>query len=157
MTSIERTAYPRFKRLITAHELHLFFSPTRDEVAWVSEVTDCDEHLLALLLMLMLMLKSYQRMGCFRGWRTSRRWWWTSCGGRWSCWRSPPWTRWARLLRLPEERDTDGTTQYNRLTKFAQSPTWSHFNRLIAQLEWLDALGDTGAWMEGVAPRNCIR
>ncbi|WP_033329451.1 hypothetical protein [Streptomyces yerevanensis] len=30
MTSIERTAYPRFKRLITAHELHLFFSPARD-------------------------------------------------------------------------------------------------------------------------------
>jgi hypothetical protein len=60
VTSIERTAYPRFKRLITAHELHLFFSPTRDEVAWASEVTDCDEHLLALL----LMLKSYQRMGC---------------------------------------------------------------------------------------------
>ena len=27
MTSIERTAYPRFKRLITARELDLFFSP----------------------------------------------------------------------------------------------------------------------------------
>ncbi|MFE2992749.1 hypothetical protein [Streptomyces sp. NPDC059262] len=27
MTSIERTEYPRFKRLITAHELHLFFAP----------------------------------------------------------------------------------------------------------------------------------
>ncbi|MEU0989925.1 hypothetical protein [Streptomyces sp. NPDC005953] len=49
MTSIERTAYPRFKRLITAHELHLFFSPTRDE------------HLLDLL----QMLKPCQRMGCF--------------------------------------------------------------------------------------------
>ncbi|OLZ65410.1 hypothetical protein AV521_32610 [Streptomyces sp. IMTB 2501] len=32
VTSIERTAYPRFKRLITAHELHLFFSPSRDEL-----------------------------------------------------------------------------------------------------------------------------
>ncbi|MFF3546718.1 DUF4158 domain-containing protein [Streptomyces platensis] len=61
VTSIERTAYPRFKRLITAHELHLFFSPTRDELQWASDATDCDEHLLALL----LMLKSYQRMGCF--------------------------------------------------------------------------------------------
>jgi hypothetical protein len=61
VTSIERTAYPRFKRLITAHELHLFFSPTRDEVEWASGATDCDEHLPALL----LMLKSYQRMGCF--------------------------------------------------------------------------------------------
>ncbi|MFD4764374.1 Tn3 family transposase [Streptomyces sp. NPDC058439] len=61
MTSIERTAYPRFKRLITAHELHLFFSPTRDEVQWAADATDGDEHLLALL----LVLKSYQRMGCF--------------------------------------------------------------------------------------------
>ncbi|WP_424922611.1 DUF4158 domain-containing protein [Streptomyces sp. wa53] len=61
MTSIERTAYPRFKRLITAHELHLFFSPTRDEIRWAADATDGDEHLLALL----LMLKSYQRMGCF--------------------------------------------------------------------------------------------
>jgi hypothetical protein len=32
VTSIERTAYPRFKRLITAHELHLSFPPSRDEV-----------------------------------------------------------------------------------------------------------------------------
>ncbi|MFE2094205.1 DUF4158 domain-containing protein [Streptomyces sp. NPDC059460] len=61
MTSIERTAYPRFKRLITAHELHLFFSPTRDELEWAADRTDSDEHLLALL----LTLKSYQRMGCF--------------------------------------------------------------------------------------------
>ncbi|MFG2586206.1 DUF4158 domain-containing protein [Streptomyces malaysiensis] len=61
MTSIERTAYPRFKRLITAHELHLFFSPTRDELQWAADATDGNEHLLALL----LMLKSYQRMGCF--------------------------------------------------------------------------------------------
>jgi hypothetical protein len=65
VTSIERTAYPRFKRLITAHELHLFFSPTRDEVAWATGATDCDEHLLALL----LALKSYQRSpGLFSLW-----------------------------------------------------------------------------------------
>jgi hypothetical protein len=34
MTSIERTAYPRFKRLITARELHLFFSPGLGEALW---------------------------------------------------------------------------------------------------------------------------
>ncbi|MBP8536000.1 hypothetical protein [Streptomyces sp. MK37H] len=51
----------------------------------------------------------------------------------------------AGLLRLLEERDADGTTQYSRLKKFAQSPTWSHFKRLIAQLDWLDGLGDSGA------------
>ncbi|MFF2518906.1 DUF4158 domain-containing protein [Streptomyces sp. NPDC058086] len=231
VTSIERTAYPRFKRLITAHELHLFFSPTRDEVAWASGVTDGDEHLLALL----LMLKSYQRMGCFprlddvpemvvdfvrravelpdgtlplyqavktaknhRGLvrqrvgvvydqAEARRIAEASirseaaaknrpadlinialekvvgaglelpafstldtmastvrkevnasiCAGihdRMSA------VERAGLLRLLEERDADGTTQYNRLKKFAQSPTWSHFKRLIAQLEWLDGL-----------------
>lgn len=61
MTSIERNAYPRFKRLITAHELHLFFASSRDEVEWAAARTDCDEHLLAQL----LALKSYQRMGRF--------------------------------------------------------------------------------------------
>ncbi|MFJ9683683.1 DUF4158 domain-containing protein [Streptomyces sp. NPDC101194] len=61
MTSIERTAYPRFKRLITAHELHLFFTPSGDEVEWAAARTDCAEHLLAQL----LALKSYQRMGRF--------------------------------------------------------------------------------------------
>ncbi|MDX3230442.1 DUF4158 domain-containing protein [Streptomyces sp. ME19-01-6] len=61
MTSIERTAYPRFKRLITAHELHLFFAPTREEAAGAAERMDFDGHQLALL----LALKSYQRMGRF--------------------------------------------------------------------------------------------
>jgi hypothetical protein len=56
VTSIERTAYPRFKRLITAHELHLFFAPTREEAAWAAERMDSDGHQLALL----LALKSYQ-------------------------------------------------------------------------------------------------
>jgi hypothetical protein len=40
VTSIERTAYPRFKRLITAPELHLFFAPSRDEVEWAGNATD---------------------------------------------------------------------------------------------------------------------
>ncbi|MGW2770800.1 hypothetical protein [Streptomyces sp. NPDC001275] len=57
MTSIERTAHPRFKPLISAHELHLFYAPSREEAAWAAEQTDSDGHLLALL----LALKSYQR------------------------------------------------------------------------------------------------
>ncbi|WP_327187272.1 hypothetical protein [Streptomyces sp. NBC_01334] len=60
-TSIERTAYPRFKRLITAHELHLylylylylhlhlFFALTREEAAWAAERMDSDGHRLALM------------------------------------------------------------------------------------------------------------
>ncbi|MEU7377571.1 Tn3 family transposase [Streptomyces albidoflavus] len=61
MTSIERTAYPRFKRLITARELHVFFTPSEEERVWAEEVADSGEHQLALL----IALKSYQRMGCF--------------------------------------------------------------------------------------------
>ena len=49
MTSIERTAYPRFKRLISAGELHGHFKPTREEVSWASQRTDSDGHLLALV------------------------------------------------------------------------------------------------------------
>ncbi|MCX4734510.1 DUF4158 domain-containing protein [Streptomyces sp. NBC_01363] len=52
MTSIERTAYPRFKRLITARELHLFFSPSREEVEWAVARTGSDGHQLALLVLL---------------------------------------------------------------------------------------------------------
>ncbi|WP_367136694.1 MULTISPECIES: DUF4158 domain-containing protein [Streptomyces] len=61
MTSIERTAYPRFKQLITARELHVFFTPGEEERVWAEGVTDSDEHQLALL----VASKSYQRMGCF--------------------------------------------------------------------------------------------
>ena len=61
MTSIERTAYPRFKRVISAGELHGHFKPTREEVSWASQRTDSDGHLLALV----LALKCFQRMGRF--------------------------------------------------------------------------------------------
>jgi len=56
----------------------------------------------------------------------------------------------AGLLRLLEERDADGTTQYNRLKKSAQSPTWSHFKRLTTHLDWVDALGDSRVLAERV-------
>ncbi|MFI5868246.1 DUF4158 domain-containing protein [Streptomyces sp. NPDC051546] len=58
-TSVERTAYPRFKRLVSAQELHLFFAPPREEAAWAAERTDAAGDQLALL----LALKSYQRVG----------------------------------------------------------------------------------------------
>ncbi|MER8225322.1 DUF4158 domain-containing protein [Streptomyces sp. NPDC094143] len=242
VASIERTAYPRFKRLITAHELHLFFSPTRDELQWAADATDCDEHLLALL----AMLKSYRRMGCFpaledvpvmvvdfvrravelpegtlpvyRAERTAKhhrglvrkrvgvtydqamargiveqsirkeaaaknrpadlinialekvveaglelpgfstfdkmaskirtevnvsiR---TGIHDRMST------AQRAGLMRLLEERDSDGTMLFNRLKKPAKGPTWSHFKNLTKRLEWLDGLGDSDVWMDGVA------
>ncbi|WP_327153331.1 DUF4158 domain-containing protein [Streptomyces tubercidicus] len=61
MTSIERTAYPRFKRLMSAREMHVFFTPKPEEAAWVRERTRSDEHLPALA----LALKCYQKLGYF--------------------------------------------------------------------------------------------
>ncbi len=60
MTSIERTAYPRFTGLVTAREL-VALSPTSSEVAWARERTRSDEYLLALL----RGLKCFQRLGYF--------------------------------------------------------------------------------------------
>lgn len=65
MTSIERTAYPQFRRLTTARVLHVFFTPTEDEAAWARERTETPESLLALL----VDLKCFQKMArfCSRG------------------------------------------------------------------------------------------
>jgi hypothetical protein len=60
MTSIERTAYPRFGRVITARELDAL-GPLPDEIEWVRERSRSDEHLLALA----LALKCFQRLGHF--------------------------------------------------------------------------------------------
>ncbi|MEJ8662179.1 hypothetical protein WKI58_37895 [Streptomyces halotolerans] len=57
----------------------------------------------------------------------------------------------AGLARLLEERDADGTTLFNRLKRPAQGPSWSHFKNLTKRLEWVDGLGDTDVWMDGVA------
>jgi hypothetical protein len=54
-------------------------------------------------------------------------------------------------MRLLEDRDSDGTTLFNRLKKPAKGPTWSHFKNLTKRLEWLDELGATDVWMDGVA------
>ena len=61
MTSIERTAYPRFKHLLSARELHVFFTPQPDEVAWARGFAGSDEHLLAMV----VMLKCFSRLGYF--------------------------------------------------------------------------------------------
>jgi len=35
MASIERTAYPRFPRLLTPHDLQRLFTPAPEEIDWV--------------------------------------------------------------------------------------------------------------------------
>jgi hypothetical protein len=49
VTSIERTAYPRFKRFLSAWELHVFYTPRPEEIAWARGQARSDEHLLALM------------------------------------------------------------------------------------------------------------
>jgi Domain of unknown function (DUF4158) len=61
VASIERTAYPRFKRTIAAKELREAFTPGADEVAWAREATRSHAHLLGLV----VLLKCFQRLGYF--------------------------------------------------------------------------------------------
>lgn len=60
MTSIERTAYPRFGRLVTARELD-GLAPVAEEVEWARAVSRSGQHLFSLV----LALKCFQRLGYF--------------------------------------------------------------------------------------------
>ena len=59
MASIERTAYPRFKPSLTAHELHTLYCPTDDERAFIATYARGDAQQLTLL----TLLKSQQHLG----------------------------------------------------------------------------------------------
>ena len=61
MTSVDRTAYPRFGRVVPGRELADAFTPTDAEAEWARSRTQDREHLLALA----VLLKSYQRLGYF--------------------------------------------------------------------------------------------
>ncbi len=61
MTSIERTAYPRFRRLLLPQELHVFYSPSLDEATWARNLVRSDENFLALV----VLAKCFGRLGYF--------------------------------------------------------------------------------------------
>ena len=61
MTSIERTAYPRFKRYYTSNELKSIYTPTTEEKLFASKHTNNRSNYLNLL----VLLKSFQRLGYF--------------------------------------------------------------------------------------------
>ena len=61
MTSIERTAYPRFKRYYTPNELKNIYTPTTEDKLFATEYTRNDNNYLNLL----VALKSFQRLGYF--------------------------------------------------------------------------------------------
>jgi hypothetical protein len=60
LTSIARTAYPRFGRMLTAMELDAL-SPSREEIEWARRRSRSREHVLGLV----LGLKCFQRLGYF--------------------------------------------------------------------------------------------
>lgn len=59
MASIDRTAYPRFKKSVPSQELYDVFTPSSKEIEWAQRATRSDEHLLALV----VLLKGFQRLG----------------------------------------------------------------------------------------------
>ena len=69
MTSIERTAYPRFGRVMTARELDAL-SPLPEEIEWARERSRAEEHLLGLV----VALKCFQRLGLLPSRLSRCRW-----------------------------------------------------------------------------------
>jgi hypothetical protein len=61
MTAIERTAYPRFKSQPSAKELAELYIPTPEEIVFAQTQVNSNSGLLSLL----VMLKSFQRLGYF--------------------------------------------------------------------------------------------
>jgi hypothetical protein len=60
VTSIERTAYPRFGRVMTAQEFDVL-RPLPEEIEWARERCRSEEHVFGLV----LGLKCFQRLGYF--------------------------------------------------------------------------------------------
>ncbi|HLN67654.1 MAG TPA: DUF4158 domain-containing protein, partial [Streptosporangiaceae bacterium] len=243
MTSIERTAYPQFRRLTSARVLHVFFTPTAEEIGWAKERTAGQESLFALV----LALKCFQKMARFcpleeipeavtghvrrclgldpetvpdHGAARTAKWHRKQVRVRQGVTydqrraralaaaeiraaalvkNHPPDLINVALERLveaslelpafstldelatairaevnagifarivertgPEARQRlqalltvaspGGTSMFNRLKKPAQRATWSRFKAQAEYLSQVDALGDTGAWLEGIAP-----
>lgn len=61
MASIERTAYPRFKRNPSKESLIGLYTPTFEELNWAQRITRSANHQFCLL----VLLKSFQRLGYF--------------------------------------------------------------------------------------------
>src|ERR1019366_3519743 len=61
MASIERTAYPRFKRRVSAQELHQVYTPTEPEIAFTWRTARGPASLRALA----VLFKVFRRLGYF--------------------------------------------------------------------------------------------
>ena len=61
MPRLHETAYPRFKTAVTEKELHVIYSPTPEELAFVEEQT----HSATAKVGLLVLFKTFQRLGSF--------------------------------------------------------------------------------------------
>jgi len=61
MTAIDRTAYPRFKRVLSAHELSAIYTPTAADMQFATRATRTSQMRCNLL----VLLKCFQRLGYF--------------------------------------------------------------------------------------------
>jgi hypothetical protein len=61
VTSVERTAYPRFKRHFTTKELAEIYTPTKAEIAFAYNTTKGQGNIFNLI----VVLKAFQRLGYF--------------------------------------------------------------------------------------------
>jgi hypothetical protein len=55
------------------------------------------------------------------------------------------------LEALLEAVGPSAKTPYNRLKQPAGKASWSGFREQVEHLRWVDSLGDSGAWLEGIA------
>ena len=62
MASVERTAYPRFPRLLTPQKLRKLFTPSKDEVEWVAASSRGEDRRLSLT----VQLKCFQYLHFFQ-------------------------------------------------------------------------------------------
>lgn len=61
MANLERTAYPRFPRVITTRDLLRYYTPDADEVEWASGFARSDAGRLGLI----VLLKTFQQLHYF--------------------------------------------------------------------------------------------
>ncbi|MFF2845832.1 hypothetical protein ACFVT5_05825 [Streptomyces sp. NPDC058001] len=59
----------------------------------------------------------------------------------------------SRLLALLDMGGLDRKSGLNRLKKPAKRPSWGHLKEQHKHLQWVDGLGDTDAWLEGITPQ----
>ncbi|WP_424886797.1 hypothetical protein [Streptomyces sp. XH2] len=50
----------------------------------------------------------------------------------------------------------DGKSLFNALKQNPGRATWSNFKRLKSHLEWVDELGESGKWIQGVATGKVV-